>query len=100
MVVPCICDPSFSLAAALNFAAHLHQFRREWQAAQERAETLIALSNDQEFPSTVAVGTIVRGQALAEEGRAAFGSLASANTIDTGYVESLLLTRHPRTARR
>jgi predicted ATPase len=56
-----------SLAAALNFAAHLQQFRREWQAAQERAETLIVLSNDQEFPSTVAVGTIVRGQALAEE---------------------------------
>ncbi len=59
----------FSLAAALNFAAHLHQFRREWQAAQERVETLIVLSNDQGFPSTVAVGTIVRGQALAEEGR-------------------------------
>jgi predicted ATPase len=56
-----------SLAAALNFAAHLQQFRREWQAAQERAETLIVLSNDQGFPSTVAVGTIVRGQALAEE---------------------------------
>ena len=30
----------FSLAYALSFAAWLHQFRREEQAAQERAETI------------------------------------------------------------
>ena len=34
----------FSLALALDWAAWLHQFRREGQAAQERAEAAIALS--------------------------------------------------------
>ncbi len=33
----------FSLAFALYFAARLHQFRREAQAAQERAEAAMAL---------------------------------------------------------
>src|SRR5439155_25802984 len=34
----------YSLGWALFFACVLHQFRREWQATQERAEAVIALS--------------------------------------------------------
>ena len=46
----------FSLAWALSVTATLHQLRREEQAAQEQAEALIALSNEQGFSSMVAMG--------------------------------------------
>jgi predicted ATPase len=59
----------FSLAFALSFAAMLHQYRREGQAAQERAEAAITLSTEQGFPFWLAPGTILRGRALAEQGR-------------------------------
>ena len=59
----------FGLAAALNFAAALHQLRREVQAVQERAETAIALSTEQGFALLLSLGTILRGWALAEQGQ-------------------------------
>ena len=59
----------FSLAFALNFAALLHQYRREGRAAQEQAEALVQLSLDQGFAFYLAHGTILRGGALAEQGR-------------------------------
>src|SRR5262249_43243021 len=59
----------FSLAWVLNLAAGLHQFRREGQATQERAEALIALSNEHGFPFWVALGTVLRGWALVEQGQ-------------------------------
>src|SRR5262249_3957761 len=62
-----------SLAFALNFAARLHQFRREGWAAQERAEAAITISTQQGFPLWLAYGTIVRGWALAEQGHTAEG---------------------------
>jgi predicted ATPase len=57
------------LAYALHCAAGLHQCRREGQATQERAEELIALSREQGFPYWLAIGTIYRGWALAEQGQ-------------------------------
>jgi predicted ATPase len=54
----------FSLAYALGCAAALHQLRREWQAAQERAEAAIALAREQGFTLWLAMGTILRGWAL------------------------------------
>ena len=59
----------FSLAVALNWAAWLHQCRREGQAAQERAEAAMTLSTEQGFPVWLAMGTIKRGWALAEQGQ-------------------------------
>ena len=59
----------FSLAYALGFAAWFHLLRREGQLAQERAEAVITLSTEQGFPYWLAVGTIVRGGALAEQGQ-------------------------------
>ena len=47
----------------------LHQFRREGQAVQGRAEALIALSTEQGFPHWLASGTILRGWALAVQGQ-------------------------------
>jgi len=58
-----------SLALALYVAASIHQFRREGRAAQERAETAMALSDAQGFPIWLAWATIMRGWALAEQGQ-------------------------------
>ena len=59
----------FSLSHALDQAAILHLSRREAWAAQEQAETVIALCTEQGFPISLAQGTIMRGWALAELGQ-------------------------------
>jgi predicted ATPase len=59
----------FSQVYALNYAAGLHQFRREWQATHERTETLIALSREQGFGQWVPQATILQGWILAEQGQ-------------------------------
>jgi TOMM system kinase/cyclase fusion protein len=56
----------FSLGNAMFFAAWLHQFRREWHLAQERAEAAIANGVEQGNAVLRAGGTIFRGWALAE----------------------------------
>jgi predicted ATPase len=58
-----------SLRIALGLAAFLHQVRREVQAAQERAEAAIRLATEQGFMLNLAVGTFLRGWALAEQGQ-------------------------------
>ncbi|MEJ2101544.1 MAG: AAA family ATPase [Desulfobacterales bacterium] len=63
----------FSLVYALTMAAVVHQFRREVQAVQERAEALMALSTEQDFPYWLAFGTILRGWALTAQGEGAEG---------------------------
>jgi predicted ATPase len=59
----------YSLALALLWAAYLHQFRREPQAARERAQEVITLAAEHGFPLYEALGTILQGGALVEEGR-------------------------------
>lgn len=59
----------YGLTYALNFASMLHQLRREGQAAEDRAETAIALSTQQHFPLWEAGATMLRGWALAEQGQ-------------------------------
>jgi predicted ATPase len=59
----------FSLTLALLMAAEVHQIRREWHQTQEYAEVAIALANEQGFTLYTAVGTIVRGWALAMQTR-------------------------------
>ena len=63
----------FSLAWALNWLAWVHHYRREGQATRERAEAGLALSGGQGFAWYVALGTILRGGALAEQGHGAAG---------------------------
>jgi class 3 adenylate cyclase/predicted ATPase len=58
-----------SRAFALIFAAYLHQHRREAQLTREQAEVLIALATEQGFAFWVVQGTIMRGWALATQGR-------------------------------
>jgi len=64
---------AFSLAYAQDFAAILHRLRGEEPAAQEQAETAMALSTAQGFPLWLAIGMIVRGAALAAQGQSADG---------------------------
>jgi predicted ATPase len=62
-----------SLAFALTFAAFLHQLRREEQAVQELTERGLMLSGEQGFALWLAVGTILQGWALAEQGQGEIG---------------------------
>jgi predicted ATPase len=64
---------SFTLAFALNHTALVRMFRREGQQAQERAEASIAFATEQRIPQWLAQGTVLRGWALAAQGRAAEG---------------------------
>jgi tetratricopeptide (TPR) repeat protein len=50
----------FSLAFAHNFAAQIHQRRREVELTQKRAEAAIAVSTDYGFPFFLAWGTILQ----------------------------------------
>ena len=59
----------YSLAIALNVVAFLHQFRREGHAAQEHAEASVTLSNDGGFGFILAMGIILLGWAMAEQGQ-------------------------------
>src|SRR5262249_154116 len=56
-----------SLAWALNTAAWHHQCRREAVLTQEQAEAGMALCTAQGFAQLLAVGTILRGWALATQ---------------------------------
>jgi predicted ATPase len=59
----------YSLSFALEFTADLHQFRREWRFAQERAEAAMALSAEQGFALDLSRAAILQGWALAEQGQ-------------------------------
>jgi predicted ATPase len=59
---------SFTTVIALDYAAMLHQFRREELAARERAEKAISLCGDQGFAYYLAWGPIIQGWSLAEQG--------------------------------
>ena len=71
----------FSLVYALTMAAIVHQFHREAQAVQERAEALIALSTEQAFPFWLAFGTILRGWALTTQGEGGEGIAHNFNKV-------------------
>ncbi|HKA54473.1 MAG TPA: hypothetical protein VKJ47_12510, partial [Candidatus Binatia bacterium] len=60
---------SHSLVYALVRTALFHLSFRESYSAQQRAETAIVVATEQEFAHWLAIGTIARGAALAEQGR-------------------------------
>jgi predicted ATPase len=59
----------FSLAWARCLAAWVSQFRRDVPAVHEHAEAAVMLSTEQGFPLWAAMGTILRGWALAMQGQ-------------------------------
>jgi predicted ATPase len=58
-----------SLAVILNHVAWLHHHRREEHGAKEQAEAAITLSTEHGFAQRVAMGTMLRGWALVEQGQ-------------------------------
>ena len=59
----------FSLGFARCWAAIVSQFRRDVPAVHEQAEAAVALSTEQGFPQWAAMGTSLRGWALAMQGQ-------------------------------
>ena len=59
----------YSLACAQCWAAFVSQFRRDVPAVHEHAEAAVVLSTEQGFPLWAALGTILRGWALAMQGQ-------------------------------
>jgi predicted ATPase len=62
-----------TLAYALMFACFFEQFRRAGRDAQDRAEVLVALATEQNFPHFLAAATMVQGWALTEAGEVETG---------------------------
>jgi predicted ATPase len=62
-----------SLALATAFLAGLHVLRREAAEAQAAAEATLELASEQHFPFWLGYGRIMRGWALAAQGRGAEG---------------------------
>jgi predicted ATPase/class 3 adenylate cyclase len=81
----------YNLAFAKVFVGFLHQFRGDVRAAQENAESLIALCAEYGLTNWLALATIVRGWAMAGQGRTQEGIAqiqeALANTRATGWSE-------------
>jgi class 3 adenylate cyclase/predicted ATPase len=67
---------SHSLAFALEVAAIVHQLRGERQDTQERAEAAVTLATEQGFPVELAMASIPRDWAVAEQGQSQ-GGIAS-----------------------
>jgi DNA-binding winged helix-turn-helix (wHTH) protein/predicted ATPase len=57
-----------SLIVATYFAAHLHQLRGEASAAQEHADTVVALAEEYGLAVWIGLGKMIRGWALVELG--------------------------------
>ncbi|NOT58326.1 MAG: AAA family ATPase, partial [Deltaproteobacteria bacterium] len=66
-------DHPLSLAQAFLIAAKLHQHRREVDAVHQWTEEAITLASKEELPFFLAVGTILRGWVLSEQGRSEEG---------------------------
>jgi predicted ATPase len=62
-----------SLAQALHFSAHLHQLRREPQAARAQAEATLALCTEQGIGLYRAWSLLPRGWAVAQQGEVTEG---------------------------
>src|SRR5207253_4447 len=62
-----------SLVQPLTYMPWIYVTRREWQAAQERAEIAIAYSREHQLALWLASATIFRGVARAKQGEATEG---------------------------
>jgi predicted ATPase len=58
-----------SLSFALSLAAMFHQFRRDVRATQEHAEAAIRLTTEQGIPYLMAIGSLLHGWVLVQQGQ-------------------------------
>lgn len=91
---------------ALNLSAKVHLYRREGLAVQVHAEAMIRLANEKGFPYWLAEGMMLRGWALAEQGREEEGitqmrqGLAAWRATGAHIAESYFLCKLRRTEER
>ena len=76
----------FSLAFALQLAAGLNHWRRDWSAAQQQSETLLEFSTEHGFVLWIATATSWQGLLLAEQGLAA-GGIAGQKQVKEGITQ-------------
>ncbi len=72
----------FTQGGAHYAAAHLHLFRREWQACQEHAEVVIKLAEDYEMGDNLTYAVIARDAALAYQGNPGEGIAQMLRSIE------------------
>ncbi|MCZ6872665.1 MAG: tetratricopeptide repeat protein, partial [bacterium] len=72
----------YTLARGLYWNTVLHQFRREWQIVQQRAEAAILVAAEHQIALVSALGPIMRGWALAMQGQGAEELLQIRQGID------------------
>jgi predicted ATPase len=85
----------YSLAFALIHVLHVNRFSREVEAAEQRANELVALSTEHGFPITLAVGAAHLGWALSEHGQKEQAILQIREGIDTWRATGATLFFHP-----
>ena len=84
-----------SLAFALNWAALLHNLRREFDAAQRRAEAAIEIAREHRMPQWLAQATICRGFALVGLGQQAEGIAQLRDRLGRLECDRCPLARYP-----
>jgi tetratricopeptide (TPR) repeat protein len=62
-----------SMGLALHFAGHVHELRRDWEAAGRLADELMALGAQRDFPHFRAWAVTQKGAALAAQGETRTG---------------------------
>jgi predicted ATPase len=72
----------FGLAIALHFSCFTHHRRQEPQAARQRAEELLALSNEHGLQFWITSGDLIRGWALTHEGQGDEGIVQARKGVD------------------
>jgi predicted ATPase len=77
---------TFSLTRALQYAAILHRWRREWATAQEMAEAALAISTEHGFGHNVGQLMFSRGLALAAQGQGQVGIAEMRQGLTTIHV--------------
>lgn len=91
-----LCHP-FSIAFALNCAAWLPFYGREVQATQEQAEVLISQTTENGFPFFTALGNMLRGWAIAQNGSVE-GITQIEQGLDIFIAGGAVLARHSHLA--
>jgi len=88
----------FLSAYTLTAVVLLHQLRREEHHVREQAEAIMTIAREEGFPYFLAIGTILRGWALAKQGQQEEGlaqlhqGLATYRTTGAKMAQSYLLS--------
>jgi predicted ATPase len=73
-----------SMAHALRYALKVRLYRRDTRAVQERVDTFLALSTEQNFVEYLALGTFMHGWVQAQHGQSEAGIAGMRQGIATG----------------